>query len=408
MRMYLSFFRMRFLTLIQYRAAALAGVATQWAFGLMRILVLHAFYASSDAAQPMSFEQTVTYVWIGQAMLGALPSYADSAIMNSVLTGEVAYELTRPLDIYWMWFARTLALRTAPTLLRAVPQFVIALLLVPAPYKMALPTPAALAAWLTAATFGLLLSTAVTTLMSASTLWTVRAEGIMRFLPTLVMFFSGMYVPLRLMPAWAQLAGRLKLWLGIERDQYGEVDRASYDYVIGSKHYIVDGADFFAVDSARETVLAGCERHFGGDWYALAERYFGEIADFVTDYRPDIIGHFNLLVKHNGDGRLFDEDSPRFLDAGFRALERMAATNALLEVNTGAIPRGYRDVIYPSLKLLRRWRELGGRAIVSSDCHDARYLDAAYDRAYALLRAAGYKTAWALGAGDQLFEEYPI
>ena len=206
----------------------------------------------------------------------------------------------------------------------------------------------------------------------------------------------------------AQLAGRLKLWLGIERDQYGEVDRASYDYVIGSKHYIVDGADFFAVDSARETVLAGCERHFGGDWYALAERYFGEIADFVTDYRPDIIGHFNLLVKHNGDGRLFDEDSPRFLDAGFCALERMAATNALLEVNTGAIPRGYRDVIYPSLKLLRRWRELGGRAIVSSDCHDARYLDAAYDRAYALLRAAGYKTAWALGAGDQLFEEYPI
>ncbi|MGJ4851776.1 ABC transporter permease [Bacillota bacterium Meth-B3] len=215
MRMYLSFFRMRFLTLIQYRAAALAGVATQWAFGLMRILVLHAFYASSDAAQPMSFEQTVTYVWIGQAMLGAFPSYADSAIMNSVLTGEVAYELTRPLDIYWMWFARTLALRTAPTLLRAVPQFFIALLLVPAPYKMALPTPAALAAWLTAATFGLLLSTAVTTLMSAFTLWTVRAEGITRFLPTLVMFFSGMYVPLRLMPAWAQLAGRLQPFAGM-------------------------------------------------------------------------------------------------------------------------------------------------------------------------------------------------
>ncbi|MEA4897663.1 PHP domain-containing protein [Bacillota bacterium Meth-B3] len=206
----------------------------------------------------------------------------------------------------------------------------------------------------------------------------------------------------------AQLAGRLRLWLGVERDQYGAADRASYDYVIGSKHYIVDGADFFAVDAARETVLAGCMRQFGGDWYALADRYFEEFADFVADYRPDIIGHFDLLVKHNGDGQLFDGDSPRFLDAGFGALERMAATGALLEINTGATARGYRDVIYPSLKFLRRWRELDGRAIVSSDCHDTQHLDAAYDRAYALLRAAGYKTAWALGTGEQRFVEYSI
>ena len=120
MSTYFSFFRMRFLTLIQYRAAAAAGIATQWVFGMMRVLVLWAFYASSDAGQPMSFAQTASYVWIGQAMLGTLPWNEDAEIMSSVLTGQVAYELTRPLDVYSMWFARTLALRTAPTILRAV------------------------------------------------------------------------------------------------------------------------------------------------------------------------------------------------------------------------------------------------------------------------------------------------
>jgi len=215
MNTYLSFFRMRFLTLIQYRAAALAGVATQWAFGMMKVLVLWAFYASSDAAQPMSFAQAATYVWMGQAMLGTLPWNVDQEIMTSVLTGQVAYELLRPLDMYAMWFARTLALRTAPTLLRAAPQFVIASLLVPAPFGMAAPSPGGLIAWLAAMICAVLLSSAITNLMHAFTFVTIRAEGVVRFLPTLVLFFSGMIVPLRLMPDWIQAFARFQPFAGL-------------------------------------------------------------------------------------------------------------------------------------------------------------------------------------------------
>ncbi len=212
---YLSFFRMRFLTLIQYRAAALAGVGTQWAFGMMKVLVLWAFYASSDALQPMSFSQAATYIWIGQAMLGTLPWDVDREIMTSVLTGQVAYELMRPLDMYSMWFARTLAMRTAPTLLRAVPQFVIAFLLVPTPFKIAAPTPVGLIAWLAAMSCAVLLSTAITNLMHTFTFVTIRGEGLVRFLPTLVLFFSGMIVPLRLMPDWIQTFARFQPFAGL-------------------------------------------------------------------------------------------------------------------------------------------------------------------------------------------------
>ena len=40
-RVYGSFFRLRFINGLQYRAAAYAGVATQFAWGFMEILLFH-------------------------------------------------------------------------------------------------------------------------------------------------------------------------------------------------------------------------------------------------------------------------------------------------------------------------------------------------------------------------------
>ena len=52
-----------------------------------------------------------------------------------------------------------------------------------------------------------------------------------------------------------------------------------------------------------------------------------------------------------------------------------------------------------------RWRELGGRVIIGSDCHDAEKLDWGFDAARALIEGAGYKTVWRLGDADELFVE---
>ena len=56
MKKYLSFFRMRFLMGLQYRAAAAAGVVTQFTWGFMELLVFRAFYQADASAFPMSFE----------------------------------------------------------------------------------------------------------------------------------------------------------------------------------------------------------------------------------------------------------------------------------------------------------------------------------------------------------------
>lgn len=215
MRLYLSFFKMRFLTLIQYRTAALAGVATQFVFGMVYVLVMYAFYSTSDAPQPMDLSQVITYIWLGQALLGALPWNVDNEIVDSVLTGKVAYELTRPIDIYAMWFMRTLAYRTAPTLLKSIPQFIISIYLIPREYAMTLPETAAFAAWLPAFCGALMLSTAITNFMQAMVMFTVRSDGIRRFLPTIATFMSGMIVPLKLLPDAIQHFMRYQPFAGV-------------------------------------------------------------------------------------------------------------------------------------------------------------------------------------------------
>ena len=76
MRKYLSFFRIRFLAGLQYRAAAWAGVATQFAWGGLTILMFRAFYQSGKNSFPMEFSDLSTYIWLQQAFLSMFASWS--------------------------------------------------------------------------------------------------------------------------------------------------------------------------------------------------------------------------------------------------------------------------------------------------------------------------------------------
>lgn len=192
----------RFRLLLQYRAAALAGLTTQVVFGLIFMMVYQAFYRSGAVGdQPLSIGQVVTYVWLGQALLGLLPWNGDPEIRTLVRSGGVAYELLRPVDLYTYWYARAVALRTAPTLLRAVPMVILAMTL----FGMKPPADAGSAVGFAIVMAGALaMSCAITVLVGITLMWTVSGEGIVYLLPSLVTLLSGMLVPIPLFPLWAQ------------------------------------------------------------------------------------------------------------------------------------------------------------------------------------------------------------
>ena len=144
MRAYAAIFSARARTLLQYRAAAVAGLVTQLFWGLIRVMIFTAFYQSSSAEQPMSLPQVVTYVWLSQAMFRLLPWGVDPDIRQMIGSGSVAYEMLRPLDVYSLWVTRAMANHAAPTLLRAIPMLPVAVLF----FGLQAPaSPAAFCAW---------------------------------------------------------------------------------------------------------------------------------------------------------------------------------------------------------------------------------------------------------------------
>lgn len=201
-------------------------------------------------------------------------------------------------------------------------------------------------------------------------------------------------------------AGDIRIHLGIERDLCSTADRAKFEYVIGSMHYMEPIGEPVAVDGPHERVSELIEKVYGGDGYRFAEAYYNALAGYIEDYKPEIIGHFDLIRKPNGEGRFFDTAQTKYQHAAKQALERMVPSGALMEVNTGAMARGHMRAPYPELELLRHWRTLGGGVILSSDCHDAALIDYGFGVAEALIREAGYRSAWALNPkpGERFIE----
>ncbi len=210
LRPYAAVVSARFRMLLQYRAAAIAGLWTQVFFGVVLIMIYEAFYRSSSVeVQPMAFPEVVSYVWIGQALFVMLPWNADVEVRAMVRSGAVAYELCRPIDLYGLWYARAVAQRSAPTILRAAPMVAFATIGLPllglGDWRMQLPPSLAAAAGFAAALgCGFALVCALSTLVNITLLWTVSGDGIVMLNATVVSMLSGLMVPLPMLPDWAQ------------------------------------------------------------------------------------------------------------------------------------------------------------------------------------------------------------
>lgn len=205
MKKYFAMFRIRFITGLSYRAAAWAGVATQFCFGFMFIMVYRAFYDSAIVPPPMPFDQLVNYLWLQQAFLGLVALwYTDGELLDSITSGNIAYEMVRPYQIYNVWFARLSAKKLSDTLMRCLPILVIASFL-PDPYRLTLPT--SIVQWLAflgSLSMSLLLSVSIAMFIYIITFYTMSPIGARVLIISGSDFLSGLIVPIPLMPLGMQ------------------------------------------------------------------------------------------------------------------------------------------------------------------------------------------------------------
>lgn len=175
----------------------------------------------------------------------------------------------------------------------------------------------------------------------------------------------------------------LPILSGIEADYYPGAPafltawlRAQpFDLVLGSIHYISD----WAFDNPAEA----------GVWESVDlpnawRKYFRLVADLADSRLFDVMAHMDLpkLFGH----RLPD---PVLREIAAPALDRLAAADMAVELNTAGLRRAARE-IYPSPLLLSMARERGIPILFGSDAHRPEDVGREFDRAVALARETGY------------------
>jgi histidinol-phosphatase (PHP family) len=181
-------------------------------------------------------------------------------------------------------------------------------------------------------------------------------------------------------------AGQIELLTGLELDYFSEADRSQYDYLIGSVHYLIFGDRVYGVDHMREAQTSCIQLECGGNVYDFCKRYYDQMVRHITRSRPDIIGHFDVISKF---GVIYEED-PVYQQIAVEALDECMKTTSLVEMNTGAISRGWRTKPYPHDFLLKRVLHNGGEIILTSDSHHADTIDCHFTESLDILQNAGY------------------
>lgn len=232
LRPYIAVLASHFQLMLQYRAAAIAGFATQCWWGAIKIMVFAAYFASGAGPQPMSLANAVTYIWLGQALLVLLPWGGDPEVAEMVRSGAVSYERLRPVDTHTFWFCRALSSMVARVLPRAALMVLTAGVFMPLVGlgKWGLPPPAGLAA---GAWFGLsilstlLLSSAIRVLLTIVVVASLTDRGVNTLATPMINIFSGSIIPIAFYPDWLVPFMRLQPLAGLAdtpfRIYFGEV-----------------------------------------------------------------------------------------------------------------------------------------------------------------------------------------
>jgi histidinol-phosphatase (PHP family) len=155
------------------------------------------------------------------------------------------------------------------------------------------------------------------------------------------------------------------------------MDAADYDFVIGSVHYA-------------QGRYASSDSYFAGGERAAYSAYLNEALQAARSGLFDVLGHLDI-VKRRGVRHYGPFDPARYAQAIDAILRACVDTGTGLEINASGLRESPRET-YPTLPVIRRYRELGGEILtVGSDAHRAIDLARGIPDAVALAREAGFR-----------------
>lgn len=206
----------------------------------------------------------------------------------------------------------------------------------------------------------------------------------------------------------------------------GSVSLASFDYVIGSVHYItVPNPDaevlvhagglhpdlieqlrfrHFPVDESHQSSKHMVNGYFGGDADEAIRRYYAQYKAVAENPYVQVVGHFDLPMKFcamygflDKEYHVFDENSPAFRSATDDAMQLLTAAGKIFELNTRTLLETVPEAAtHRTWEWLSRLGEMGGKVTITSDAHHAIDVAHAFHTAAELLLRSGFTEIYVL------------
>ncbi len=201
MRVYVEAVRMSYRRYRTYGVAAFVGVLTNGFFGLLRSYVFIAFYGNRPLAEGFSLGDALTYVWLTQGMIMPLYLWGWLEIAETIRSGAIASDLTKPISYFGFWLSRDLGRAAYHILYRWLPTILLGWLL----FGIRLPAdPLNWLAFALSFLLAIVFSFCLRFMINVVGFWTTDVRGIMGIVLLFVNLFTGFLVPLEFFPPVAR------------------------------------------------------------------------------------------------------------------------------------------------------------------------------------------------------------
>lgn len=195
-----------------------------------------------------------------------------------------------------------------------------------------------------------------------------------------------------------ELSGQLVIRLGFEADYIPGITVPRFDtysefapeYLIGSVHFVFHRDGIIAVDHSPQMFRTALENRYGGNIRAFVCDYFAAEREMLEHGDFSILGHPDLIRKFNEKNHFFDENEAWYKREIESTASAVARSGVAVEINTGAISRGYMTDAYPSDYFLALLHEHNVPIVINSDAHSAEQLDCAFELALSKAKKAGF------------------
>jgi ABC-2 type transport system permease protein len=179
-----------------YPWATAAGVFTNTIFGFLQAYILLAVYRHRASIGGFDSADAVTFVWLAQAMIMTVYIFSWWELALRIRDGSIATDLLRPLDPQRYWLAYDLGRAPYHLLFRGIPPFIVGALV----FDLHWPSPLDALAFIVALALAVVVSFGFRFIYNSVAFWLLDFRGVVTVSTTIVIFFSGMAIPIRYFP----------------------------------------------------------------------------------------------------------------------------------------------------------------------------------------------------------------